>query len=85
MDLIVTILIGFAIGAMVELLLPGHHASELMLAMLLGAAGSLLSRFVGRMGGWFESDEPVGYVSAAFGAIILLLAYGALFRRKHPH
>ena len=36
-------LIGVAVGAMVELLLPGHHASELVLAMLLGIAGALLA------------------------------------------
>jgi uncharacterized membrane protein YeaQ/YmgE (transglycosylase-associated protein family) len=57
MNLIVSILIGLAIGVMVELLLPGHTASELVLAILLGVAGALLARLVGERGGWFSSEE----------------------------
>jgi len=41
--LVLTIVIGVAIGAMVEFFLPGHNLSELMLAMLLGS-GWLLWR-----------------------------------------
>ena len=81
MDLIVTLLIGVAIGAMVELLLPGHHGIEVLLAMLLGAAGALLARFVGSLGGWIEPQESNGYLAAALGAIIVLVLYGVLFRR----
>ena len=55
---VVSILIGLAIGVMVELLLPGHTASELVLAILLGVAGTLLARFVGERGGWFGPAEP---------------------------
>jgi uncharacterized membrane protein YeaQ/YmgE (transglycosylase-associated protein family) len=40
MNLVVSILIGLAIGVMVELLLPGHTPSELVLAVLLGVAGA---------------------------------------------
>lgn len=82
MDLIVTFLIGVAIGAMVELLIPGHRGSEVALAMLLGAAGAILARFVGGMGGWFEVDESTSYVASALGAVVVLLIYGALFRRR---
>ena len=85
MDLAVTMLIGVAVGAMVELLLPGHHTSELILAMLLGVAGALLARFTGSYFGWFEPDLPAGFISSVAGAIIMLLIYGALFRRRGRH
>jgi uncharacterized membrane protein YeaQ/YmgE (transglycosylase-associated protein family) len=81
MNLAIVILIGLAIGTMVELLLPGHHTSELVLAMLLGSAGALLSRYFGETFGWYGTDESVGFVAAAIGAVALLLVYGALFRR----
>ena len=81
MSLIETILIGLAIGAMVELLLPGHTASELVLAIFLGVAGALLARYVGEKGGWFGTEEPESLVGAGLGAIIILLLYGLLFRR----
>ena len=82
MNDIVTLLIGLAVGVMVELLLPGHTPAELVLAVLLGIAGALLARLAGRLGGWFEPDDPTGFVAAALGAVIVLLLYGALFRRN---
>jgi uncharacterized membrane protein YeaQ/YmgE (transglycosylase-associated protein family) len=82
MNLLVSILIGLGIGVMVELLLPGHTPSELVLAIFLGVAGALLARFVGEWGGWFESDDPQSFVAAGIGAIIVLLLYGAFFRRN---
>jgi uncharacterized membrane protein YeaQ/YmgE (transglycosylase-associated protein family) len=88
MDLVVVILIGVGIGAMVELLLPGHHASELMLAMLLGVMGALLAHYLGAIMGWFSPSQPAGFLAAGLGSIIILLLYGALFRRGHrgrPH
>ena len=81
MILAVTILLGLGIGMMVELLLPGHTPAELALAMLLGAAGSLLTRYIGERNGWFERQEPISFVACALGAVVVLLVSGALFRR----
>ena len=88
MDLVVVILIGAGVGTMVELLLPGHHASELMLAMLLGVMGALLARSSGRIMGWYAPAEPIEFLASGLGAIVVLVLYGALFRRGHrgrPH
>jgi uncharacterized membrane protein YeaQ/YmgE (transglycosylase-associated protein family) len=81
MDLVVVILIGLGIGTMVELLLPGHTASELFLAMMLGTAGALTARYVGELGDWFVDSEPASLVGSCLGAILVLLIYGGLFRR----
>ena len=88
MDLVVVILIGVGIGTMVELLMPGHHATELMLAMLLGVMGAILAQYIGRIMGWYGAAEPGEFLAAGLGAILVLLLYGALFRRGHrgrPH
>ncbi|HWI58895.1 MAG TPA: GlsB/YeaQ/YmgE family stress response membrane protein [Bacillota bacterium] len=82
MNLVVIILIGLGIGVMVELLLPGHTPSELVLAMFLGVAGALLAHYVGQWGGWFDLEDPASFIAAALGAIIFLLLYGAVFRRR---
>ena len=81
MDVLVTILIGVGVGVMVELLLPGHNMHELLLAMLLGIAGALVSEFVGRWAGFYSLGEGVGFVVAAFGAIATLVLYGVFFRK----
>ena len=83
MNLVITMLIGLGIGTMVELLLPGHSKSELVLAVLLGIAGAVLARLVGERGGWFTKADPASFVGSALGAIVVLLVYGALFRRRH--
>jgi uncharacterized membrane protein YeaQ/YmgE (transglycosylase-associated protein family) len=83
MDLLVTILIGLGVGTLVELLLPGHNMSELVLAMLLGVAGALVCRFVGHWLGWFGGSEPAGYLGSVLGAVLTLVLYGAFFRRTH--
>lgn len=81
MTLAITILIGIAIGALVELLLPGHTLSELVLAMLLGTAGSLLGRLFGERTGLYGTEEPMAIIASIIGAIVVLLLYGWLFRR----
>lgn len=81
MTLAITILIGVAIGAMVELLLPGHSPAELVLAMLLGMAGTLLGRLFGERTGLYGTDEPMSVIGSVIGAIVVLGIYGLLFRR----
>jgi uncharacterized membrane protein YeaQ/YmgE (transglycosylase-associated protein family) len=81
MDLVVTIVIGVGIGTMVELLLPGHTPGELVLAIVLGIAGAMLARYIGEIAGWYGTNEPASFVASGVGAILVLLLYGALFRR----
>ena len=83
MTLAIIILIGVAIGTLVELLLPGHSASELFLAMLLGTCGSLLARFAGEQTGLYGTEEPISVVASVIGAITILLLWGWLFRGRH--
>jgi uncharacterized membrane protein YeaQ/YmgE (transglycosylase-associated protein family) len=81
MTLAITILIGVAVGAMVELLLPGHTPAELVLAMLLGTAGALLGRVFGERTGLYGTDEPMAIIAAVIGAIVVLGIWGVAFRR----
>jgi len=83
MDLAVTIVIGLGIGVMVELLLPGHTPGELVLAMVLDVAGAMIARYLGEIAGWYGTAEPASFLASVMGAIIMLLIYGGLFRRRH--
>jgi len=82
MDLLVTILIGVGVGAMVELLLPGHNIQELLLAMLLGIAGALVSEFIGLWADLYGAGDPKAYLVSLLGAIATLVSYGVFFREK---
>jgi uncharacterized membrane protein YeaQ/YmgE (transglycosylase-associated protein family) len=54
---------------------------ELVQAMLLGIAGALLARFIGERAGWFGTQDAESFIASLFGAIIVLVLYGLLFRR----
>ena len=76
-----TALIGVAVGAVAELILAVHELRELVLTILLGVAGALVTRYVGVQLGWYDADEPAAFLAPIIGAIVALLSYGALFRK----
>jgi uncharacterized membrane protein YeaQ/YmgE (transglycosylase-associated protein family) len=46
--------------------------------VILGIVGAVVGGFVGRTLGWYGPGDPVGFVMALVGAVILLIAYRAL-------
>jgi uncharacterized membrane protein YeaQ/YmgE (transglycosylase-associated protein family) len=86
MDLIMTVLIGLAIGSVVELLRPGQTGFEFILGMLLGVVGALLARYIGQKAGWFGTKEPDCFIASGMGSVAVLTIY-ALFlsKRKKLH
>ena len=48
----------------------------------------LVAHYTGRIMGWFGRGEAGAFLASGLGAIVVLLLYGALFRRGHrgrPH
>jgi uncharacterized membrane protein YeaQ/YmgE (transglycosylase-associated protein family) len=50
--------------------------------MLVGVLGSFLGGFLGRALGWYRDGHPAGFVMSLFGAVILVVAYHAITRRR---
>ncbi len=75
------ILIGFIVGVLARLLKPGKDSMGIILTILLGIAGALLSGWVGQATGYYEPGEPAGFIGALVGAIVILIIV-SLFRRK---
>jgi uncharacterized membrane protein YeaQ/YmgE (transglycosylase-associated protein family) len=82
MDIIVTLLIGLAVGIVAKLLMPGRDPGGFIITTLLGIAGAFVARFAGERMGWYGPGDAVGLIAAVVGAMILLLLYRLLFRRK---
>jgi uncharacterized membrane protein YeaQ/YmgE (transglycosylase-associated protein family) len=82
MDIIVTLLIGLAVGIVAKLLMPGRDPGGFIITTLLGVAGAFVARFLGERMGWYGPGDAVGFIAAVIGAMILLLLYRLLFRRK---
>ena len=76
-----TLLIGFVCGLLARALKPGRDKLGFFLTILLGIGGALLARFVGDSMGWFNPEQPVGFLASLVGAIVLLVIYGLVRRR----
>jgi uncharacterized membrane protein YeaQ/YmgE (transglycosylase-associated protein family) len=76
-----TILIGFIAGLLARALKPGDDKLGFFMTILLGIGGALLARFIGLAVGWYGPNETTGFIASVIGAILLLVLYG-LMRKK---
>jgi uncharacterized membrane protein YeaQ/YmgE (transglycosylase-associated protein family) len=77
-----TLLIGFVCGLLARALKPGDDKLGFFMTILLGIGGALLARFVGGAVGWYGPNDPAGFIAAVIGAIVLLVLYGLMRKKK---
>ena len=82
MAILSTILAGLIVGAIAKLLMPGRDPGGFIVTILLGIAGALVASYLGQAVGWYKPGQPAGWITSILGAMILLLLYRLLFRRK---
>jgi uncharacterized membrane protein YeaQ/YmgE (transglycosylase-associated protein family) len=82
MSIITMLVIGLLVGIVAKLLLPGDDPGGIIVTSLIGIAGSFAAGYIGRAAGWYQEGEPVGFIASVIGAILLLLVYRMLFRRR---
>ena len=75
MSIIGWILFGLIVGVVAKLLMPGRDPGGLIVTILLGIGGALVGGFLGRVLGWYGEGDPVGFLMAVMGAILVLFAY----------
>jgi uncharacterized membrane protein YeaQ/YmgE (transglycosylase-associated protein family) len=83
MSIIWTILIGFIVGVIAKLIMPGRNEpSGCILTTLLGIAGAFVATYLGQELGWYAPGETAGFIGAIVGALIVLAVWGLLFSRR---
>ena len=75
MSIIGWILFGLIVGVVAKLLMPGRDPGGIIVTILLGIGGALVGGFIGRAFGWYGEGDPVGFIMAVIGAILVLFAY----------
>ena len=76
------IIFGLIVGAIAKLLMPGRDPGGIIITMALGIAGALLGGFIGRALGWYQENEPAGFLMSLVGAVLLLWIYRMMVGRR---
>jgi uncharacterized membrane protein YeaQ/YmgE (transglycosylase-associated protein family) len=83
MSIIWTIIIGFVAGVIAKLITPGRNEpSGFIMTTLLGIVGAFLATWLGQAVGWYRAGEGAGLIGAVVGAIIVLVIWSMLSRRR---
>jgi uncharacterized membrane protein YeaQ/YmgE (transglycosylase-associated protein family) len=83
MGILWTILIGFVAGLIAKFIVPGNREpSGFILTTILGVVGAFVATFLGQALGWYQPGEGAGLIGAVVGAIIVLVVWAALSRRR---
>jgi uncharacterized membrane protein YeaQ/YmgE (transglycosylase-associated protein family) len=81
-SILVTLIIGLLIGAVAKLLMPGKDPGGCIVTILLGIAGALVAGYLGAAIGWYQPGQTAGFIASVIGAMLLLLLYRLIFRRR---
>ena len=82
MGVIGWIIFGLVVGIVAKFLMPGRDPGGFVITAIIGIVGALLGGYLGRAVGWYREGEPVGFVMAVIGAIVLLALYRVLVGRR---
>ena len=83
MGIIWTIIIGFVAGILAKFLVPGRNEpSGFVLTAVLGIVGAILASYLGQALHIYAPGEGAGLIGAVVGAVILLVIWGIVARRR---
>jgi uncharacterized membrane protein YeaQ/YmgE (transglycosylase-associated protein family) len=74
------IMFGLIVGIVGKLLMPGKDPGGFLATVAIGILGAVIGGFLGRLVGMYGEEDPVGFVMAVIGAILLLWVYRAFNR-----
>ena len=75
MTILAWIVFGLIVGVVAKLLMPGRDPGGFVVTALIGVVGALLGGFLGRLMGLYREGDPVGFLMAVIGAMLLLWIY----------
>ena len=82
MTIIWAIIIGFIVGLVAKLLMPGRDPGGFIITALLGIIGAVVATFIGQAMGVYAAGQSAGFIGAVIGAIIVLAIYHMVRGRR---
>jgi len=81
MHILWTIVIGFIVGVLAKMLMPGRDPGGFIITTLLGIAGAFVASYLGQTMHWYSPGQPAGLLASILGAVLLLMLYRVVARR----
>jgi uncharacterized membrane protein YeaQ/YmgE (transglycosylase-associated protein family) len=83
MHILYIIIIGFFAGLIAKFIMPGpNEPSGFIMTTVLGIVGAVVANYLGKAIGWYHEGQPLGFLSAIVGAIIILFVYNLIAGRN---
>ena len=83
MDVVWIIVIGFIVGIIAKLLMPGKNEPKgFILTTILGIAGAFVATFLGQAIGIYEPGQFSGFFGKVIGAMVVIWLWARVFRKK---
>jgi uncharacterized membrane protein YeaQ/YmgE (transglycosylase-associated protein family) len=83
MGIVWVIIIGFVAGIIAKFIMPGRNEpSGFILTTMLGIVGAMVATFLGQAAGWYQPGQSAGLIGAVVGALLILLVWGMIVRRR---
>jgi uncharacterized membrane protein YeaQ/YmgE (transglycosylase-associated protein family) len=78
-----TIIIGFVAGVIAKFLVPGRNEPRgFILTTILGIIGAVVASYLGQALHIYQPGEGAGLIGAIVGAVIVLVVWGLVARRR---
>jgi uncharacterized membrane protein YeaQ/YmgE (transglycosylase-associated protein family) len=68
--LLMTIIVGFIVGVIAKLIMPGKENMGFIITTLLGIAGSIVATYAGQAVGWYEAGQGAGWIGSIVSALL---------------
>ncbi len=75
MSILWTLIVGFFVGLVARLFLPGRDPAGIIVTSLVGVLGSFVAAYLGSFLGWYQASDGVGLMASVLGAMVVLLVF----------
>ena len=83
MGIVWTIIIGFVAGIIAKFIVPGSNEPRgFILTTILGIIGAVVASYLGQALHIYQPGEGAGLIGAVVGAMIVLVIWGMVARRR---
>ena len=80
--LIGTVIVGFIVGVIAKLIMPGKENMGFIMTTVLGIVGSLVASYAGQLIGWYHAGQGAGWIGSIVGAFAVLWAFQKILAKS---